>query len=232
MILGIIVATKEEGRSFDLHFRRLIVQQEAIHHSYTVYRYRAQEISPDLEIVLIESGVGEINAAAATQYLIDTFHVEKIINYGIAGGINDFSSGIGIVNRIIHYDYDISTDPYQRSPGKYKDQKDIYLRPEVDLLADKHTPTVRKFTCVSGDKFITPGEAKFKMYKKFGADVCEMEAAAIVRVCNRNHIPCGFVKGISDGVEEGIHELEMNAKNISNRCVHLIYHYLPIILGA
>lgn len=44
----------------------------------------------DVEVVVLFSGVCKVNAAIATQILIDTYHVNRIINAGTAGElVND-----------------------------------------------------------------------------------------------------------------------------------------------
>ena len=42
----------------------------------------------DVEVVALFSGVCKVNAAIAAQILIDTYHVESIINAGVAGGMD------------------------------------------------------------------------------------------------------------------------------------------------
>ena len=37
------------------------------------------------EVVVVRSGIGKVNAAICTQILVDQFHVDVIINTGIAG---------------------------------------------------------------------------------------------------------------------------------------------------
>ena len=41
------------------------------------------------EIILVEAGVGKVNAARTTQILIDNFELEAIINVGSAGAVNN-----------------------------------------------------------------------------------------------------------------------------------------------
>ena len=43
----------------------------------------------DKNVVLVEAGVGKVNAARVTQILIDNFKVKEIINVGSAGSCND-----------------------------------------------------------------------------------------------------------------------------------------------
>ena len=39
-------------------------------------------------VVVVESGIGKVNAAVCTQILIDDFEADTIINTGIAGSLN------------------------------------------------------------------------------------------------------------------------------------------------
>ena len=41
-----------------------------------------------VRVVLVESGICKVNAAIASQILIDTFHVDLIINAGTAGAMD------------------------------------------------------------------------------------------------------------------------------------------------
>ena len=40
------------------------------------------------EVVVVRSGIGKVNAAICTQILVDQFHVDVIINTGIAGSLD------------------------------------------------------------------------------------------------------------------------------------------------
>ena len=39
-------------------------------------------------VVVVRSGIGKVNAAMCTQILADEYHVDAIINTGIAGSLN------------------------------------------------------------------------------------------------------------------------------------------------
>ena len=51
----------------------------------------------DKRIVVAMSGVGKVNSAAMTQYIIDKYEVDAIINSGVAGGINSKLNVMDIV---------------------------------------------------------------------------------------------------------------------------------------
>ena len=81
---GIIVATEPEQAPFIEIFGK----PTYVHNSdnYTVLMWNKIH---EHTICLIRSGYGEIAAAAATQFLIDKFHVDEVINYGVVGGLRD-----------------------------------------------------------------------------------------------------------------------------------------------
>ena len=43
----------------------------------------------DKDVTLVICGIGKVNAAIGTQIAIDLFEATKILNFGVAGGLND-----------------------------------------------------------------------------------------------------------------------------------------------
>ena len=62
------------------------------------------------EIVLVQCGIGKVNAARTTQILIDKFDIDYIINVGVAGGLNDNLEigDIVIGRKLVQHDFDIT----------------------------------------------------------------------------------------------------------------------------
>ena len=177
----------------------------------------------DAEVYLINSGAGEILAAIGTQFLIDTIGVDRIINYGVVGGLSKKHSAekIGIVEKVVHYDYDISlVDGYV--VGQYKGADSPFIEPCLDAIPAKLTNKLNRFVCASADKFVEAGEPKKRLRREFGADICDMESAGVVITCNKNHIPCTLIKAVSDGVDEDEEAFDRNVYSASKKCVKLI----------
>ena len=81
-MIGIIFAMKEELDTFlkDLNVRK----------QYKIYDLDFYEVDYfDKKLVLVESGVGKVNAARATQVLIDNLKIDYLFNIGVAGGIDN-----------------------------------------------------------------------------------------------------------------------------------------------
>jgi len=55
----------------------------------------------------------------------------------------------------------------------------------------------------SGDQFVCDAEQKGRITTLFGADVCEMEGAAIGHVCTVNDVPYAVIRAVSDQADGG-----------------------------
>ena len=81
MKIGIIGAMEPEVA--------LLKAQMTVERTYDQARMQFVEgLLGDVSVVVVQSGIGKVNAAACTQILIDTFAVTHVINTGIAGLLN------------------------------------------------------------------------------------------------------------------------------------------------
>ena len=185
------------------------------------------EISFNKKIYLMRSGVGEILAAISTQFMIDNFGVDRIINYGVVGGLSEKQSAekIGIVEKVVHYDYDISLcEGYV--VGQYKGHDSPFIKPEQDAVSSNYTQGLDRLICASADKVVGAGEPKRNLRREFGADICDMESAGIVITCNQNGIPCTLIKAVSDGVDEDEEAFRKYVHSASKKCVEYVAEFI------
>lgn len=187
---------------------------------YNVRKYSTEKYN----LYITHSGVGEIAAAAATQFLITQFSVDLIVNFGVVGGLTPEMSVAKtcIVESVVHYDIDTSTVD-NCEIGRYLNYPSIYI-PTTKTLVDLATeicPTLKRVVCASGDKFIADKEKKECMNNKFNADICEMEAAGIVLTSNRNKIPCLLIKTVSDSISGGESEFRKEINNSAEICLDI-----------
>ena len=157
-------------------------------------------------LYVVHSGIGEIAAAAATELLIDAYGVETVVNFGVVGGLTEEMSRtrICVVTRVVHYDFDLSgIDAVQ--PGQYPGYDDIYLPADPDLVEKARAicPDLKPVTCASADKFVGNSAEKAGLHQRYGAEICEMESAAVLLTCRRCGIPCLMIKAVSDGLTGG-----------------------------
>ncbi|WP_304426664.1 5'-methylthioadenosine/adenosylhomocysteine nucleosidase [uncultured Adlercreutzia sp.] len=158
----------------------------------------------DARCVVVQCGVGMVNAAACTQALIDRFAVSCVINTGIAGSL-DASIDIGdvvVATDAVNWVMDVQNLGYAagQTPGL----------PQAALVADARLrEAALKAACTagarahegrvaSGDLFVRRDTDKSHIAETFGARCCEMEGAAVAQVCTVNHVPFAIVRAISD----------------------------------
>lgn len=174
---------------------------------FEVLRYLDEE----REIYAVNAGAGELAAAAATQLLISVFHVDLVLNYGVVGGLTEEMklSRCCVVERVVHYDFDASA--WQGwEVGRYAAYPTPYI-PATPTLVKKAleiAPELRAVKCASADKFVADAADKRALHERWGAEICEMEAAGIVLTCNRAHVPCLLIKTVSDSVTGGAAEFQ------------------------
>ncbi len=179
----------------------------------------------DKIMYVAQSGAGEIRAAACTQMLISKFDVDLVVNFGVVGALRDEIKLLNscIVDKIVHYDMDTSAVD-NCEVGRYLEYDDIYLRMTKKYveMAIKHNPDMMVVTCASADKFIVDAEKKKEIADLFDADICDMESAGIILVCDKNKVPNLFIKTISDSIEGGMPEFREYMEKASDICIDII----------
>lgn len=184
----------------------------------------------DKEIFIVESGVGEIYAAGATQLLISKYEVECIINFGVCGLLNDKLNLLEtvLVDGIVHYDFDLSK--IDNLPvGQYPNMDRVI--PCKNSLMDVVTsinPSIQKVICASADKFVVDSDVKNNLYVEYDASICEMESAGVALTCLNNNIPFVVIKAVSDG-KGGADEYRKLVMSASKSYIELIYKVLEVI---
>ena len=196
---GIIVAMKEELDEI-LKIMTNINKKEIYNIQYF------EGCINQTDIIIVESGVGKVNATRTTQILIDKLDVKEIINVGSAGALNEELSigDIVIADKLIQHDFDITA--FNHNKGYITGVGD-YIYTDKELI-DKFRNSANKIedksykinvgTIASGDIFCTDIKMKDKIRSKFNADCVEMEGAAIAQVCYLDKIPFIVIRSISD----------------------------------
>lgn len=173
---------------------------------------------------VVNSGVGELAAAAATQLLIDTYDVELVVNFGVVGGLTEemTQTRTCIVEKLVHYDFDLA-EIDSVPVGQYPGYDTIYI-PTTESLVEKARaihPELRPVICASADKFIGTRGKKEQLHELYSADICEMEAAGIVLTCRRNAVPCLVIKTVSDAISGGADEFYSELQRSSAICLEI-----------
>ncbi len=181
----------------------------------------------DKDVVVVRSGIGKVNAAICAQILADIYHVDAIINTGIAGSLNaDINIGDIVLSEdalqhdvdAVAFGYDVSVIPRMETSLFRADQRliDIAKSACEDNIKDINVYVGR---IVSGDQFISDKDKKDYLIKTFNGDCTEMEGAAIAHAAYLNNIPFLIIRAISDKADDSAHmdypEFEKKAINNS-----------------
>lgn len=197
--IGIIVAMQEELEEIKEYVED--INEKEIRH-ITFIEGKVEEKN----VVLVQCGIGKVNAAMVTQALIDSYNIEYIVNIGVAGALNPMLNigDVVIADKLIQHDFDITafghSKGYITGVGDFI-QTDENLRNKLEKLNHNNKDNDYKIKLgiiASGDIFCTDIEMKNKIYSKFDADCVEMEGAAIAQVCYLNEIPFVVMRSISD----------------------------------
>ena len=178
------------------------------------------------ELFVLQSGAGEIAAAAATQTLICRYAVDAILNFGVVGGLTEEISQhrTCVVRSVVHYQMDTSQADADMEPGRYLEYPTVFIPADRRLrrFALEQNPALREVVCASGDRFVGDPAEKEMLHRRFQADICDMEAAGILLTCNRNRVPCLLLKMVSDGLSGGAEEFFQTFQSASDACVAIL----------
>lgn len=199
--IGIIFAMKEELSALKKYL--------TITNEYSIFNLKFYESKMNnIEIVLVECGVGKVNAARTTQILIDNMKVDYIFNIGVAGGVsNKLSVGdIVLGEKLVQHDFDITSFNHEKgyipSVGVYIDSDTYLLNIANEVLNSIKDITYHRGVIASGDIFCTETKMSEKIATKFNALCVEMEGASIAQVCFLSHVPFLIIRSISDVIND------------------------------
>ncbi|WP_409301828.1 5'-methylthioadenosine/S-adenosylhomocysteine nucleosidase [Peribacillus sp. SCS-155] len=187
-----------------------------------------------IEVILLKSGIGKVNAAMSTAILLEKFNPDAIINTGSAGG---YLSSLNVGDVVIstearHHDVDVTIFGYEygqvpQMPAAFAaDEKLISIAKEAaEQITDIQ---VASGLIVTGDSFMNdPERVEFVRGKFSNLHAVEMEAAAIAQVAYQFKIPFVIIRSLSDiaGKESNVsfeQYLEKAAVNSSNLILKMI----------
>ena len=162
-----------------------------------------------MDVVVVQCGVGKVNAAICAQILCSVYGVTHLVNTGIAGSL-DASLDIGdlLVSRdAMYHDFDCVHFGYEmgKVPGM-----DVVAFPADPCLTELALAAVQQVhpghgklgRVASGDLFVASREAKNLIIARTGAQCTEMEGAAVAQTAHRNGIPFVILRAISDKADD------------------------------
>ena len=157
------------------------------------------------DVVLLQSGIGKVNAALSTTLLLSKFAPEYVINIGSAGGFaEELSVGdVVISDQVVHHDVDVTAFGYAMGqvpsmPPTYEADADLIKRAQA-AVKEVNRVQAKVGLIGTGDSFMNDPVRVETVRVQFPDMVAaEMEAAAVAQVCFKFSTPFVVVRSLSD----------------------------------
>ncbi|MBO6017039.1 MAG: 5'-methylthioadenosine/S-adenosylhomocysteine nucleosidase [Oscillospiraceae bacterium] len=225
MKIGLLIAIERELEAFLQSGEERTEETVA---GRTVYKTQME----GHEIYAVQSGCGEIDASAATMLLIVKYGCELILNFGVTGALlEDLKvEDLFVAEKAWHYDFDVTPFSSTVKIGQYEEYPDEFIPLDAGLvnLVTEKIPGIRKIAVASADKFVEDRDAKLRL-RESGCGLCEMELAAIARVCERSGVKCLSIKCISDAFDGTGADFEKNVKRSAEKAFSAIREVLKAL---
>lgn len=201
MKIGIIGAMEEEIR----YLKQVVTNQEV--HSQFSFDFIKGNLG-EHEVIIVQSGIGKVNATICVVLLKQLYNVDVIINTGSAGGV-DPALQVGdvvIAHSLIHHDVDVTGFDY--ALGQMAGMPELYY-PETQLVRLAQDvcrqldiePVIGQIA--SGDQFVNDSASIQRIRTAFPTvRAVEMESAAIAQAAYVMGIPFVIIRAISDSADE------------------------------
>lgn len=150
------------------------------------------------EIAVCVCGVGKVNAALGAQLLVSKFDVEKLLNFGVSGGLNKGTELCQVyqIEAATQFDFDLA-QLNGTSIGTLNEYTEPYL--SLNLLNLPY----EKRKLATADRFNDSIDDYNLLSKELKADIRDMEGGAIVQAAYAMSLPVYSIKAISDVAGSG-----------------------------
>lgn len=201
MKYGIICAMQEELRTLKDNLN------ECHNAKIGVYEFFSGKLN-GVDVVLVESGIGKVQASIVTTLLIQGFSVDYVLNSGSAGGIgHGLAVGDVVLSESVAY-HDVDVTAFDYLPGQLPQQPQKF-KADQNLLAKLKKAAkisglnVKSGLIVSGDQFIASKE-KIATIKEIYPEAlcCEMEGAAVGQTAAQFGVGFSVIRTMSDTADE------------------------------
>ena len=160
-------------------------------------------------MVLVLSGIGKVNAAVSTSWVIHQFAPDCIINTGSAGGLGKGLKvgDVVIGETVAHHDVEVTAFGYvwgqvPQLPAAFASDENLIRQAEKAAQVFEGA-AVTQGLIVSGDRFVHSSEGVAEIRSHFPeVKAVEMEAAAIAQTCHQLEVPFVIIRAVSDSADE------------------------------
>ena len=200
--LGIIGAMTQEVETL------LEQMEDRVLHQHALGAFYEGKLN-GLDVVVVQCGVGKVNAAMCAQVLCSCHGVTHIVNTGIAGSLSaklDIGDLVVSLDAMyhdmdcVHFGYDMGKVPGMDVVAFPADETLVgYAYEAAEGVNPGHT---QKGRVASGDQFVAEKKLKERIIAITGGLCTEMEGAAIAQTAYRNGVPYVILRAISDKADD------------------------------
>lgn len=185
-MIGVIIAMESEA---EILLRDMEISACKTHCGKPVYEGKVH----GRDIVLIVCGVGKVNAACGAQMAIDIYHARILVNFGVAGGIDETTEICGVyqVEKAVQYDFDLAGLNHTKI-GTLNEFEENY----IPLSFCPGLLPVR--TLATADRFNDDKTDYLLIRDYMQADLRDMEGGSIAQVAVHAGTPFYVWKAVSD----------------------------------
>ena len=171
------------------------------------------------EIVLVETGIGKVNAALGAAELIRAERPDCLVSTGVAGGLAPDLRVIDVVAaaQVAYHDVDCGPGTV---PGQVQGCPPRFDADPRLLALAAAVPGVRVGLVASGDSFVSAQAARDAVLRvQPDAIAVEMESGALAQTCLRFGVPFLSLRAISDtpGADAHVAQYESFWRDLADR---------------
>lgn len=182
-------------------------------------------------LLFFQGGWGKTNAAGSTQYIIDHWQPQVILNIGTCGGFDgQIQRGdVILVKKTLQYDIEEQMADPQDAIAAYTTELDLSFLPSVYPL-----PVIPAIL-VSADRDLRPEDIHC-LHDTYGAIAADWESASIASIVVRNRTKCLILRGVTDLVHperggEAYQNIELFSSQ-AEQIMQKLFDSLPTWIGA
>ncbi len=192
----------------------------------------------DKNVVVVQCGMGKVNAGICANTLINQFDCSRIINTGVAGSLdNQIDIGDIVVSvDACQHDFTVEAIGFAKGEIPYTGLSafpaDETMRKEAVEAVHTAVPDIQVFEgrVCTGDQFISTKEQKESIKSGFGGMCCEMEGGAIAQACYLNDTPFVIIRAISDKADDSEEmNYEVFKKAAAEHCASVVRYMVTHI---
>lgn len=186
------------------------------------------------EVVLMQCGIGKVNAAMGSTILIRRYQPDCVISTGVAGGIDSCLDVMDVVVSRQTVYHDMYCGPVcelgqvQGLPARFDCAENL-----VEAATSLHSATrIHAGLICTGDQFITSREELDKIKGNFPEGLAvDMESCAIAQVCYLQHVPFVSFRIISDtpGADQHLQQYENFWGDMADKSFRVTRDFLTAI---